>query len=179
MDSLVEQLAISTVVVSATVVINLIGLDALQGLLRFHLTWLTRWIHLDRKVVPLGIVLGLFVLHGIEIWLYALVYWTGGMVGSLEQGLYVSVSAYSSLGEAGGILPTRWRIIGVLEAINGMLLIGWSTAFLFHILTHLMWEEDGRHGLVKGVIAIPSPLPRRSGKGEPDGTNSSDPELMQ
>lgn len=153
MDTLAHQLLISTAIVSATVVIHLLGLDALQLVLRLHLERFTRWIHLDRMIVPLGIVLGLFVLHGLEIWLYALVYWKMGMLPTLEQALYFSTSSYSTVGETGAILSARWRIVGVLEAINGMLLIGWSTAFLFQILHHLMWNESDDHPLPRGAIA--------------------------
>lgn len=153
MDILAQQLLISTLIVSATVVVHLLGLDALQMLLRLHLERFTRWIHLDRMVIPLGIVLGLFVVHGLEIWLYALVYWKMGMLETLEQALYFSTSSYSTVGETGAILPERWRIVGVLEAINGMLLIGWSTAFLFQILHHLMWNDGDDHPLPRGAIA--------------------------
>ena len=73
------------------------------------------------------------------------------MLGSLVQALYVSISAYSTAGETGAILPVRWRIVGVIEAVNGMLLIGWSTAFLFQILTHLMWDDAS--ALPRGAIA--------------------------
>ena len=69
---------------------------------------LARWITLDRLLVPLGIVLGLFVLHGVEIWLYALIYWRTGMLGTLEQALYFSTSAYSTVGETGALLPEAW-----------------------------------------------------------------------
>lgn len=153
MDPLLRQLLVATGLVSATVVIHLIGLDVLQAMLRWHLERFTRWVHLDRMVVPLGIVLGLFVVHGVEIWLYAVVYWQAHMLGSLEQSLYFSTSAYSTVGETGAILPQAWRVVGVLEAINGMLLIGWSTAFLFQILSHLMWEAESDARLPRGAIA--------------------------
>lgn len=160
MNVLANQLLISTAVVTATVLVHLLGLDVLQALLRWHLERFTRWINLDRVLVPLGVVLGLFVLHGLEIWLYALIYWKMQMLPTLEQALYFSTSSYSTVGETGAILPDRWRIVGVLEAINGMLLIGWSTAFLFQILHHLMWDDSDNHPLPKGAIARASKPPR-------------------
>jgi hypothetical protein len=161
MNPLVHQLLIATMMVSATVVIHLVGLDLLQVALSWHLKRLSLWIHLNRKLVPLGIVLGLFALHGLEIWLYALVYWGGGLVPHLEQALYFSISAYSSLGESGTPLPDSWRVVGALEAINGMLLIGWSTAFLFQTLSHLMWDSESDDRLPRGAI---SPRSRRRGR---------------
>ncbi|HQN49678.1 MAG TPA: hypothetical protein PK913_01275 [Phenylobacterium sp.] len=179
MDNLIPELMLSTAVVSATVVIHLIGLDILQILTGWHLERFTTWIHLDRMIVPLGIVLGLFVIHGFEIWIYALTYWKMGLLPTLEQSLYFSTSAYSTLGETGAILPIPWRIVGVLEGINGMLLIGWSTAFLFQVLSHLGWEGEEAHPLPKGAIARPSPRSRGSGSASPQGTKDSDTELMQ
>lgn len=177
--NLLHELAASTGLVSATVVIHLLGIDLLQVLTRWHLDRFTTWIHLDRLIVPLGLVLGLFVLHGVEIWLYAFFYWLMGMLPSLEQALYFSTSAYSTVGETGAILPSAWRIVGVLEAINGMLLIGWTTAFLFQILEHLMREEPGSHPLPRGAIARLSPRSSGSRNGSPFMTNSSETELMQ
>ena len=83
MDPLAHQLIIATLLVSATVIIHLVGLDLLQATLGWHLKRLTLWVHLDRTVVPVGIVLGLFALHGLEIWLYALVYWHEGLLQRL------------------------------------------------------------------------------------------------
>jgi hypothetical protein len=153
MHALQHELLASTGLVTLTVAIHLAGLDTLLSLTRLHLRrFKTSWLHLDRLVVPLGIVLGLFVLHGLEIWLYALVYWLSGLLPSLEQALYVSISTYSTLGEAGAHLPTSWRVMGALESINGMLMIGWSTAFLFQILRHLLAPTEDE-GLPAGAIS--------------------------
>lgn len=150
----------STTLVAATVVIHLIGLDVLMRLTGLHLRrFLSAWVHLDRLLVPLGIVLGLFALHGVEIWLYALTYWAFGILPTVEQALYVSTSAYSTVGEAGAVLPFEWRIVSVLESVNGMLLIGWSTAFLFQVLNHLLEPVDGEEILPRGAISRP---PRRA-----------------
>jgi hypothetical protein len=153
MHSLFHQLMIASAIVSVTVVIHLAGLDLLQLLLRWHLHRLERWLWANRMLAPIGIVLGLFVVHGTEIWVYALAYWKAGLFRGIEESLYFSVSAYSTLGEGRSGMPISWRIVGAMEAINGMLLLGWSTAFLFQILSHLTWDEDGVAGIPKGAIA--------------------------
>lgn len=142
MHNLAAQLLLSTVLVSATVVIHLIGLGLLQRLVRLHLERFLIFVHLDRVIVPLGVVLGLFVVHGVEIWLYALTYEVMGLTGTLEDALFISTSSYSTIGEAAGLMPADWRLVGVLEGVNGMLLIGWSTAFLFQLLDHLMTDDE-------------------------------------
>jgi voltage-gated potassium channel len=150
--NLAAQLLLSTVLVSATVVMHLIGLGILRRLVRLHLERFLLFVHLDRVIVPMGVVLGLFVVHGAEIWLYALTYRAMGLTDSLEEALFISTSSYSTIGEAAGLLPANWRLVGVLEGVNGMLLIGWSTAFLFQLLDHIMSDDDEIKAQ-KGAIA--------------------------
>jgi len=157
MGMLMHQLMISTGLVSTTTVIHLLGLDLLMLLAGFHLRrFATAWLHVDRLLVPLGIVLGLFVLHGVEIWFYAFAYRVIGALPTLEDALYYSIGAYSTIGEAGSLLPKAWRIVGALEAVNGMLLLGWSTAFLFKVLDHLLVSDGQENRLPRGAIARPT-----------------------
>jgi hypothetical protein len=152
-DDLPRELATATVLVGATVVVHMIGLDLLMRLTRLHLRrFLSDWLNLDRVLVPTGIVIGLFAVHGLEIWLYAFAYLGLGVLPRVEPALYFSTVAYSTLGESGSMLPRAWRIVGAMESINGMLLIGWSTAFLFQVLSHLL-EPGEDHALPRGAIS--------------------------
>ena len=48
-----------------------------------------------------------------------------------------SISAMTSFGHAGIYLDPHWQMMGALEALNGMMLFGLTTAFLFSVLqTH-------------------------------------------
>ena len=48
-----------------------------------------------------------------------------------------SISAMTSFGHAGIYLDPHWQMMGALEALNGMMLFGLTTAFLFYVLqTH-------------------------------------------
>jgi hypothetical protein len=153
MGNLPHALAVATCLVGATVVIHIVGLDLLMRLTRLHVSrFLSVWHDLDRLVVPMGIVTGLFIVHGAEIWLYAFAYMGLGLIPTVEGALYYSTASYSTLGEAGATLPVAWRVLGALEAINGMLLLGWSTAFLFQVLSHLL-EPGEEHALPKGAIS--------------------------
>lgn len=152
MYNLIPQLGLATALVLATVVMHLVGLGILRRLVKLHLERLLILVHLDRVIVPLGVVLGLFIVHGAEIWLYALVYDALGLASTLEEALFISTSSYSTIGEAAGFLPSNWRVVGVLEGVNGMLLIGWSTAFLFQLLDHLMTDDEEVQAQ-KGAIA--------------------------
>jgi len=78
-----------------------------------------------RLMVPMALCL--FGLHVIEIFVCALFYQAVGEVAGIDKALYVSASAYTTLGITGDTL-THWRLVGAFEALAGFLLIGWSSA---------------------------------------------------
>jgi len=49
-----------------------------------------------------------------------------------------SLSAITSYGHEKLVLEQRWQQVGALEALNGMLLLGLTTAFLFGIIQRVL-----------------------------------------
>jgi hypothetical protein len=47
------------------------------------------------------------------------------------------------LGYGDVVLDRQWRLFGAIEGANGLLLFGWSTAFLFDIIRRLRTLEEG------------------------------------
>lgn len=84
--------------------------------------------------ITIGIVLGLFVLHGFEIWLYAATYLLLGAVGDFSTSLYFSTISYAAIGYDASPLDPRWRMLAGTEGINGLILLGWSTAFFVTVM---------------------------------------------
>jgi len=76
----------------------------------------------------------LAVLHGVEAGFWAAAYWWVGALASPEQATLYSVDSISTRGASGLALPEHWRIMGALEAVDGMLLFGISTAFIFALM---------------------------------------------
>lgn len=88
------------------------------------------------------VVLGALLTHAIEILLYGLAIYglvRGLGVGSLGQAvdpslnmaLYFSAETYTSLGYGDVVPQGSLRMLAGVEALNGLLLIGWSGSFLF------------------------------------------------
>jgi hypothetical protein len=78
------------------------------------------------------------VTHLIEIALWAIVLLLCGEMATFETAFYISAQNYTALGY-GDIVPSeRWRLLGPLEAINGLLLFGLSTAMMFAVLNSLV-----------------------------------------
>ena len=82
-------------------------------------------------------VLALFVLHGVEIWSYGALYLAIDALPHFEEALYFSTISYAAIGYGDSSLPAQWRLLGAIEGINGVILLGWSTAFFVNLLMRL------------------------------------------
>jgi hypothetical protein len=104
-----------------------------------------------RYVIPIviGLVaaagLLLAVLHGMEAAIWAAAYvWLGAIASPLEAILY-SVDSMSTRGASGLTLHGHWRMMGALEAVDGMLLFGISTAYIFALMQSYWPMLSRRH----------------------------------
>ena len=94
----------------------------------------------SRRVIPIVIgivgVIGLLlaVLHGIEAAIWAAAYIWLGALDSPEDAILYSVDSMTTRGASGLVLQEHWRMMGALEAADGMLLFGISTAYIFAVM---------------------------------------------
>lgn len=90
-----------------------------------------------RHYAMLMIVLfsGILFLHIVETSLWAGFYYTRGLFPNFETCLYFSLTSYTTIGYGDVLLPQRWRLLGAIEGITGVLLCGISTAFFFAVMT--------------------------------------------
>ena len=80
------------------------------------------------------------VLHGLLILLWAGCYrWL--CFRSWESAIYFSASSYATVGYGDLVLPARWRMLGPLESIIGVLMCGISVSLLFATVTRLVGRE--------------------------------------
>jgi hypothetical protein len=97
-------------------------------------------------------------LHGIEAALWAAAYFWLNALASPEAAMLYSVDAMATRGASGIMLQQHWQMMGALEAVNGMLLFGISTAFIFTVMqfyyAHLVLRArpDGSSGAEEALI---------------------------
>jgi hypothetical protein len=147
---MLANFVLATVMVGLTVSIHFVGLLVLMWLLR-------RTGHRFRaheSAVGQGaalvfVVLGLVGIHTVEIWAYSLVYLVIGALPDFESALYFSTASFTTMGYGDIVLSHHWRLFGSIEGANGLLLFGWSTAFLFSVTSRMRtlehdWLEHAR-----------------------------------
>ena len=139
---MISQLAIATGMVLLTVMIHGAGLLLLIRLFRIELheeaSMRLPPFSIRTLAFVLALVLGLFVLHGIEIWAYAALYLGLGALPDLQTSVFFSTITYSTVGYDDQGFGAPWRLIAAIESINGVVLLGWSTALFVAIMTRLM-----------------------------------------
>lgn len=134
----VSQLIIGIGLVALTVIIHAFALDRLMLLLEHIGPKLHKHIKKHWKVLILIItVLGVFMAHIAQIWLWAFFYLKVGVLSDLEQALYFSTSAFTTVGFGDIVLDGNWRLMSAFQAANGFILFGWSTAFIFEVMSKI------------------------------------------
>jgi hypothetical protein len=92
--------------------------------------------------VMIAAVAMLMTAHLLEIGIWSIAY---ALVDAAAQGaddFYFAFVNYTTLGY-GDIVPAlRWRLLGPMTAMNGVLLFGWSTAVIFHVLRTTVSKAD-------------------------------------
>ena len=102
--------------------------------------------HVLAIVISLIGVAGLLLaaLHGMEAALWAAAYsWLGALNSPADAILY-SVDTIATRGASGVTLERPWGMMGALEAVDGMLLFGISTAYIFAVMQSY-WPFIIRH----------------------------------
>jgi hypothetical protein len=72
-----------------------------------------------------------------------------GEFDAFYQAVYHSAVNYTSLGYGDVVMGERWKLLGALEAANGVLMFGITSAALMAVLQHLikvhLARDDDRH----------------------------------
>ncbi len=111
-------------------------------------------VRIQHRAKLILVIITTFVAHVVEILLYAvalysLIHQPG--LGSLQEvesfsmatSLYFSAETYTSLGY-GDVVPTgAVRLLAGAEALNGLLLIGWSASYTY-IAMERFWKGEGQ-----------------------------------
>jgi hypothetical protein len=129
---MILQLIVGSCVTGVNIVIHALLTVTTIRVARASTSTSRPWRHLIG--VMTATVLVLMATHMTEVFVWSVAY---GMVNAAPEGadlFYFAFVNYTTLGY-GDITPVaRWRLLGPMAAMNGVLLFGWSTAVIFEVL---------------------------------------------
>jgi voltage-gated potassium channel Kch len=139
---MIGNLALAAFMVGLTVVVHFAGLLILMWLLRARgHRFRAHESAIGQGAAIVFVVIGLVAIHTVEIWLYAIVYFVLEALPDFESALYFSTASFTTIGYGDVVLDSKWRLLSAIEGANGLLLFGWSTAFLFSVTGRLRTLE--------------------------------------
>ena len=106
-----------------------------------HSQRLSAWCAASARRRHLLIAIGALMTAGtlfLEIILWAWVYRHVGAIHGLEESLYFSGITFTTVGYGDVTLAKCWQLLSVGEAVNGVLMAGWSTAQLIFLVQRMM-----------------------------------------
>lgn len=125
------QIAIGTGLLLVNITLAAVAAMLLEGLLVRAHQWLLRPPHRPKLVLLLaGVSLWVLGVVTVGVWVWALAYQQLGAFKTLEEAVYFSLVAYSTLGLGDLVPAAEWRLLAGMEAANGLLNFGLLTALL-------------------------------------------------
>jgi hypothetical protein len=91
-----------------------------------------------------GIAICATVFHAIEVSMWAALYFLLGALPNRKIAMLYSLGAMTTYGNADLKLESQWQLMGSLEALNGWILFGLTTAFLFTVIREV-WSYSAPH----------------------------------
>jgi hypothetical protein len=131
---------IGSALIAITVVIHAVGTTAWVRYLGIKFAGKPLTTGRRATLVLVNTALIVFALHALEI-----VIWAGAYqlllpvneLASFEEAVYFSFVTFTTLGYGDITLSEGWRLLSGIEALNGILLVGWTTAMIFSVVQNI------------------------------------------
>lgn len=135
---LITNLMIGAIIISVTVVIHAIMCDFIFRFIENKSHFFIRLFKKSWKICVL--IVSVFMIGAAlmaDIWIWTILFYSlePSILEDIETALYFSTITFTTVGFGDIVLSPHWRLLSSCAAINGMILFGWSTAFLFEIMT--------------------------------------------
>ncbi|UCH74294.1 MAG: two pore domain potassium channel family protein [Rhodospirillales bacterium] len=94
-------------------------------------------------------VLWMFLAAVVEVWLWSALYLLLGVFDALEIAVYFSTVTFTTLGYGDVVLTPPFRLLSSFQAVNGLILFGWTTALVFAVVQWLYKDDRavGEHAM--------------------------------
>ena len=137
---------IGTALIVVTILIHAVGTSAWVRYLSQRYVGDLSWSGQRAMLVLVNTALVVFALHALEIGIWAVSYLAlvpVNELASFEEAAYFSFVTFTTLGYGDISLSESYRLLSGIEALNGIILVGWSTAMIFSVVQHI-WQGHNK-----------------------------------
>jgi hypothetical protein len=100
--------------------------------------------HFGRAVLISLLTIWMFLAIVIEAWIWALLYLDDLLIEALPDlanAFYFSMVTFTTLGYGDVVLNGQWRTLASIQAANGVIIFGWTTALIFYFIQRI-YKKD-------------------------------------
>jgi hypothetical protein len=140
---LLEQLLLGSFLVGLTVAVHAVALDIIIRFVgHIEVPVRAKFRHLWRAVLSGGFVVVVFCVHVAIIWIWTFVYIIRRChpLDNIPDSVYFSTTSYTTMG-SNIVLDSSCHMLSGIESANGFILISWTTAFIFEVVSQLYRRE--------------------------------------
>lgn len=158
-SAMLNEIAVAGLIVSVCLLIHVAGLLLMAEWVLQRREYLERQgARIRYAILIILLFSGIMFLHTVETGIWAIFYYSRALFVDFETSLYFSLTSYTTIGYGDVLLPQRWRLLGAIEGISGVLLCGISTAFIFAVMSALfqtrMQQQSRSRPLVTGTRTV-------------------------
>ncbi len=146
---LLAQIAIGTVLLIVNITLAAVAAMAIEVIFQKSHPWLMREPHRPKLVLLVaGVSIWLLGVITLGVWVWAAAYFWLGALPTLEESVYFSIVAFTTLGLGDVVLAQEWRILAGMEAANGFINFGLLCALMIEALRQIrlgqvQWRNRG------------------------------------
>lgn len=133
-----SQLMLGSIITLTSMVAGAVWWWVLNELLEMMEPWIRRAPHPPKSfvVMTMVVVSAMFMMMA-GVWLWAITFTQLAVFATMEEAVYYSLVAYTTLGLGDVVLPVEQRLLGGMTGANGFLMFGLMTAMLTDTLRHV------------------------------------------
>ncbi len=134
---MLSNISIGAILILLTTAVHAGGMSLALRPLRNHATVAGPLLHLGQVFKVGRVVLIMYLVAIVEVLIWGAAYLVLGIIEGLEEAIYFSAVTFTTLGYGDVVLDGSRRLLSAIEAVNGIIMFGWSTAVVIYAVQHV------------------------------------------
>jgi len=139
---MLSNIAIGAILILLTTAVHAGGMSLSLRSISSRSTTAGSGLHQSRVFSVGRVVLIMYLIAIIEVLSWAAAYLAFDMIEGFEKAVYFSAVTFTTLGYGDVVLDGSSRLLSSLEAINGIIMFGWSTAIVIAAVQRVYFRQD-------------------------------------
>ncbi len=139
---MLSSIIIGAILILLTTAVHAGGMSLALRSTRKHATIAETESHLSRVFSVGRVVLIMYLVAIVEVLIWSAAYLAFDVIEGFEKAIYFSAVTFTTLGYGDVVLDGSRRILSSLEAINGIIMFGWSTAIVIAAVQRVYFRQD-------------------------------------